>query len=170
MDFEDEQLDEQPSKTRRKQESHALQAIGGRLIGFSEVQLDKLPLSAPLRNAIREYRRLPNSHGAKRRQLQYIGRLMRDYQLDEIESAIDQLLQPPPESPALRHLLESSCERVFAEGDPGITQLLEEHPHLERQTLRQYFLEYQKATRNEAPEAVAKIRRDLIRYLRRELQ
>ena len=76
MDAEDELADERPSKTDRKKEMLALQKVGAQLTELGEQQLDKLSLSIRLRNAIREYRRLPNSHGARRRQMQYIGRLI----------------------------------------------------------------------------------------------
>lgn len=66
-----------PSKTRRKKEMHALQALGEQLTTLSSARLERLDLPPQLLEAIREYQRLPNRHGARRRQRQYIGRLMR---------------------------------------------------------------------------------------------
>ena len=145
MESEDQQPEELASKTSRKKEMHALQAVGARLTEFSEAQLDKLDLSARLRNAIREFRRLPNSHGARRRQLQFIGRLMRDFELDEIEKSIETMLQPPPTAAGEERLLEDYCEQILDGGDAAINELLSENQHLERQILRKYYLDYSKA-------------------------
>ncbi|HYX64359.1 MAG TPA: ribosome biogenesis factor YjgA, partial [Burkholderiales bacterium] len=65
------------SKTKRKQEMHELQALGAALVELPEAQLRSLELDQDLREAVLEARRI-SSHEARRRQLQYIGRLMRD--------------------------------------------------------------------------------------------
>ena len=168
MEFEDQQH-ELPSKTLRKKEMHALQEIGARLTEFSEAQLDKLTLSEKLRSAIREFRRLPNSHGARKRQLQYIGRLMRDFQLDEIENDIEKMLRPPREAAGENHLLENLCEQVLLGGDEAINELLEENQHLERQTLRKYHLDYNKARRNNSEPVCSAVKAKLKDYLKGEL-
>ena len=166
MEFEDQSSEELPSKTRRKREMLALQEVGARLTKFSEAQLDKLKLSDKLRNAIREFRRLPNSHGAKRRQLQYIGRLMRDFRLDEIEQAIDTMLQPPRGTTGEDRVLEDYCDQVLLGGDDAINALLLEYQHLERQTLRKFHLEHSKALRNNDEPACNTIKSKLKRYLK----
>ncbi len=138
-----------PSKTRRKKEMHALQHVGSRLTRFSEAQLDKLPLPDKLRNAIREHRRLPNSHGARRRQLQYIGRLMRDFDLDEIETEIESMLRPPRTADKEKAQLQRHCDQILAGGDPAINDLLTENSQLERQVLRKHYLDFSKARSND---------------------
>jgi ribosome-associated protein len=145
MDSEERSPEAVPSKTQRKREMLALQQVGTRLTRFSEAQLDKLPLSEKLRTAIREFRRLPNSHGAKRRQLQYIGRLMRDFNLDEIEQAIEFILQPPRRVDTEDAVLQRYCEQILLGGDTAINALLSENPQLERQVLRKLYLDFSKA-------------------------
>ena len=76
------------SKSQRKRDALALQELGKELTQLSAIRLQQLPLPAGLISAIEELQRLPRSHGARRRQLQYIGRLMR--QCDE--SGIRQVL------------------------------------------------------------------------------
>ena len=66
-----------PSKTKRKEAMHELQAIGERLVELPLAQLVDVPIDDELRAAIREAKRI-TKHGGHRRQLQYIGRLMRD--------------------------------------------------------------------------------------------
>src|SRR4029077_12230389 len=65
-----------PSKTRRKEESHELQALGEALLEFSDSHLTTLGLGAPLLDALAAARRM-RSHEARRRQMQLIGKLMR---------------------------------------------------------------------------------------------
>lgn len=67
-----------PSKSQLKRDSDALQSLGQELINAPSGLLEKCNLPDELLAAIEEYRRLPNKHGALRRQLQYIGKLMRE--------------------------------------------------------------------------------------------
>lgn len=76
----DDELPEGPSRTQRKNASTELQKLGEALLALRSAKLDALALPELLREAIVEAKRL-KSFGAKRRQLQYIGKLMR--RLDE---------------------------------------------------------------------------------------
>src|SRR5215213_9857766 len=69
--------DEAISKTKRKQEMIELQRLGMALVDLPESQLADMPVDDALRRAVLEAKRI-RSHEAKRRQMQYIGRLMRD--------------------------------------------------------------------------------------------
>ena len=60
------------SKSQRKRDMHALQALGKTLIELPQEQLAKMDLPEPLREALIEARRI-SAHGALRRQLQYVG-------------------------------------------------------------------------------------------------
>ena len=82
MDTSDEEQDDlPPSKSARKREAHALQKLGERLVNMRPDDLATLPLTEPLVEAISEARRL-RSRGALGRQYQYIGKLMRDVDMD----------------------------------------------------------------------------------------
>ena len=65
------------SKTKRKQEMTELQKLGAKLVELPESQLEAMPMDDALRTAVLAARRI-KSHEAKRRQMQYIGRLMRE--------------------------------------------------------------------------------------------
>ena len=69
--------DEIVSKTRKKREMHELQALGVALVELPETQLKSMALADDLLEAVLEAKRI-TSHEARRRQMQYIGRLMRD--------------------------------------------------------------------------------------------
>ena len=65
-----------PSKSQRKRDAHAIQALGVQLITLSAAQLTRLDLPETLHEAVVAAQRM-RSHGARTRQMQYIGKLMR---------------------------------------------------------------------------------------------
>lgn len=79
-----------PSKSARKRTAHAAQQLGEALIGLRDRDLDALDLPERLLEAIREARVL-KSRGAAARQRQYIGRLMRELDLDAVRAALARL-------------------------------------------------------------------------------
>jgi len=159
------QFPETPSKTQRKKTMIALQKIGAKLTTFKNAQLYALPLSDKLRKAIEEFNRLPNSHGARRRQLQFIGRLMRDHDLEFIVTAIEKLQRPERTITKTKQIYEDYCSLVFDDGDPGINALLTQQPHLERQTLRKFHLDYRRTANLSNPKLLIEIRNRLQKYL-----
>lgn len=76
-----------PSKSARKREAHALQALGERLVRMKPDEAGSLPLSEGLLEALAEARRL-RSRGALSRQLQYIGKLMRSEDIEALQAAL----------------------------------------------------------------------------------
>jgi len=81
-----------PSKSMRKREATALQKLGMRLIGLREDEFATLPLPETLAEAIRDARGL-KSRGALARQYQYIGKLMRDIEIEPLERALAALTE-----------------------------------------------------------------------------
>ena len=82
--------DTKPSKSARKREYLALQKLGEKLITIRESDLQSMPLDEDLLEAIMETRRI-KSHGALRRQKQYIGKLMRHVDPEPINAALERL-------------------------------------------------------------------------------
>jgi len=82
--------DTKPSKSARKREYLALQKLGEELITIRESDLQSMPLDEDLLEAIMETRRI-KSHGALRRQKQYIGKLMRYVDPEPINAALERL-------------------------------------------------------------------------------
>jgi len=76
-----------PSKTQRKKQSHALQSLGEQLVALTESKLMQVPITEALREAVLMAQRTRSREG-KRRQMQYIGRLMRDADADAIAQAL----------------------------------------------------------------------------------
>ncbi len=162
-DIEDEmEFDEDhPSKTRLKEEATKLQKLGEKLTTYKSEILRKLSISDRLIAAIEEYNRLPNSHGARRRQLQFIGKLMRDCDYEAITREIERLENPRQAANPLQQEADNWCEKILVGGDPEINRLLESHPQMERQFLRQISREFNRADEKSRP----RLRKKLLEYL-----
>ena len=124
--------DEIVSKTKRKQEMHELQALGAALVELPESQLDFL--EPELRDAVLEAKRI-SSHEARRRQLQYIGRLMRDVDPAPIRARLDQITGSSTQANARHKRLEALRARLLAD-DEALTEFAAAHPSADLQTLR----------------------------------
>jgi ribosome-associated protein len=122
------------SKTRRKQEMHELQALGAALVELPEARILSLDLAEDLREAVLEAKRI-SSHEARRRQLQYIGRLMRDVDPAPIRARLEALEGSSAEAIARHKRLEQLRERLLAD-DGALTELVAAHPGADAQALR----------------------------------
>eukprot|EP01036_Dinobryon_divergens_P049186 gene49187-65923_t len=80
-------LEDRPSKSELKRQMHDLQALGQELSELPESRLEALDLPESLRVALHEFRRI-RSHEGKRRQLQFIGKLMRQTDDGPIREAV----------------------------------------------------------------------------------
>ncbi len=105
---------ERPSKTQRKKEMHELQILGERLVELNPEQLAHLALPEDLREAVFEARRIPGRE-ARRRHLQYIGRLMRGVDPAPIREGLEILDGRSREQVARLHAIERWRERLLAE-------------------------------------------------------
>ena len=127
-----------PSKTRRKAEMHALQDLGERLIGLDDGKLDALSAGALLPErlveAVREARRI-NAWGARKRQLQFIGKLMREVDPAPIEQRLEAWSQGLHADTVREHALERWRTRLIDEPD-GLDALAAAYPALDAATLR----------------------------------
>jgi len=110
-----------PSKTRRKKESAALQALGEALIDLPAPALAAAPIPDELRDAVELARNL-NKHGALRRQRQYIGKLMRAIDPQPLEDFFAQRIARHQGEQRRFHQLEHWRDRIIAEGEPAIDQ------------------------------------------------
>ena len=124
------------SKTQLKKEAIALRQLGKVLISYSASELDQLELNTKLREGIDEFKRLPNSHGARKRQLQYIGRLIRERDGKMLQTKIHRLNSLPKQQKQLKNT-NQLFERIISEGDSVITEIAAKQQQLERQKLRQ---------------------------------
>ena len=122
------------SKTKRKQQMLELQDLGEELVALSKDALKKTPMSDELREAIKEYQRIP-THGAHRRQMQYIGKIMRNEDTAPIIEKLKQLKGSSTAATALLHRIERYRTEMIAK-DEAITQFLADFPAVDAQPLR----------------------------------
>ena len=122
------------SKTKRKQQMLELQDLGEELVALSKDALKKTPMSDELREAIKEYQRIP-THGAHRRQMQYIGKIMRNEDTAPIVEKLKQLKGSSTAATALLHRIERYRTEMIA-NDAAITQFLADFPAVDAQPLR----------------------------------
>jgi ribosome-associated protein len=129
-----ETSDEGISKTRRKQASHELQALGVALVELSEERLKQLEMPERVLDALLEYK-VTRSHEGRRRQMQYIGKLMRGVDVDHLREAVakDQIGRTC-ESLAL-HRAERWRAELLAD-DEALTRFAAEHAGADVQQLR----------------------------------
>lgn len=151
-----------PSKSQRKRDMLALQDMGAELVELAANQLDKLPLPENLRYAIDQCQQI-HAHEGKRRQLQFIGKLLRDVDPEPLMQALDQLRQHAKLATQRHHQLERWRDRLISEGDAALTDLLHDYPQADRQQLRQLIRTAQKEAELNKPPAAA---RELFRALR----
>jgi ribosome-associated protein len=153
--------DEEISKSERKRRANRLQSLGQRLAAMRPDELAALDLPDFLITAIADYQRFP-SREAKRRQLQYIGRRMRDIDIEPLQAALERLDGESAEARYEFHQLERWRERLLAEPD-ALTELVAEHPELDVQQLRHHIQQVHKARDEERQRSAS---RALFRFLR----
>jgi len=161
-DYDDDSEFSGPSKSQLKREAQALQDLGTELVELRAEQLKRLDLPEDLRDAVELARRI-NQRGGRKRQLQYIGKLMRGIDAEPIRAALDALRRPAREDTARQHRLENWRDRLLAEGDAALEALLEDYPNADRQHLRRLIRDAQRETTQEKSPKSA---RALFRYLR----
>jgi ribosome-associated protein len=125
------------SKTDLKRESTELQALGESLLGLRAGLFDRLDLGEKLRDAIDEARRISNFEG-KRRQMQFVGKLMRGLDaatLDAVRAALDEQNRGPAQETAVLHDAERWRDRIIADDD-ALGGWIETHPDTDAQQLR----------------------------------
>ena len=123
------------SKTKLKQEMTSLQKLGKRLAELPNDKLSQLELPDGLADAVREYRRFTKWE-AKRRQMQYIGRLMRDLDPAPIAAQLHAWTHTSRADVASFHEAEQWRDRLLAsEASTVLDQLLAAHPALDRKSI-----------------------------------
>jgi len=174
---------EEVSKSELKRQSTAKQHLGVRLCELSNNQLDELDLSDTLNRAIRDFIKIKNkgskAYGALKRQKQYLGKVMRNLDDDEIDHIIQffQRLDNHSQQEIQRfHTIETWRDKLLTQGDDGIEalyQLIIDLDHSHRQSLRQIIRQHKKELQKikpdpnkTGPQRAPKTTRQMFKYLR----
>jgi len=127
-------FDDRPSKTRMKQVSHELQELGEAVVALPDARIDGLAIAETLLDAIRQFKKTKTFEG-RRRQMQYIGKLMRIHDVEPIRQAVtDMQLGRAKDSLAL-HQAERWRAELLADDDAA-TRWITDHPETDVQQLR----------------------------------
>ncbi|MDW8844509.1 ribosome biogenesis factor YjgA [Erwinia sp. P7711] len=149
------------SKSEIKRDAEELKRLGGELVELSKNSLDKIPLDEDLRAAIELAQKIKKE--GRRRQMQLIGKMLRSRDEEPIRLALDKLKNRHNQQVALFHKLEVLRDRLVAEGDDAVPDVLALYPDADRQQLRAMIRNAQKEkAANKPPKAY----RQIFQYLR----
>lgn len=141
--------DAAPSKTQRKKDMHALQEIGEQLVELDPKKLAEFGLPEILIDAIHLARPM-NKHGARRRQMQYIGKLMRNVDVLPIQEKLGSWQQTSLHQTARLHQLERWRECLLAD-EHALTEFAQKYPAADLQHLRLLIRNAQKEKAADKP-------------------
>ena len=161
-EFFDDDFSGEKSKSQVKRDMHALQALGESLTTFKADVLAKLPLTDALQKALAEAPK-HKAHVARKRHIQYIGKLMREQDVEAIVSLIDQLDSSTREYNERFHALERWRDRLIEGGDAALESFVADYPDTDRQHLRGLIRHAQHEAAHNKPPAAA---RKVFKYIR----
>lgn len=162
-DADPDDTDARPSKSALKRQSHDLQTLGLEVAGLSDARLAATPMPDALRDAILEYRRT-KSHEGRRRQLQYVGKLMRSADEAQLREAVAAARLGSARETLALHEAERWRAELIAD-DEALTRWMQQHPDTDTQQLRSLV----RAARRDAvaPEArQPKSHRELFQFVK----
>ncbi|MCI7709234.1 MAG: DUF615 domain-containing protein [Sutterella parvirubra] len=165
QDDDEEDVYRGPSKSQLKREQLELQALGKEMTGLGDEQLKRIGLPEDVLFEIKEFRRM-RSFGAQRRQLQLIGKKMRDMDPKAVREAIDRATGESRAAVALLHRCETLRDRMIAD-DAALTAFISEHPEVDIQALRTLV---RGARRERDAAKPPKSARELYKFLHRTLE
>lgn len=153
-----------PSRSQNRREALEVLALGEKLVALTEAQLAKLPVPDSLLPHIRECKRI-TANIAHKRQLAFLAKQMRredDDVLNALRDALDEDGEAARREVAAMHRVEAWRERLIADGDPALAQLLDEYPTADRQRLRQLVRNtIDERNRNKPPHSFRELYREL---------
>ena len=158
-----EVAEDEISKSQIKREAEALKLIGRELVELNKKQLAQIPGSESLFHAISVAHKISGKHEALRRQIQYIGKILRTEDTEAIQSTLDKLNNKHQQLTHATQNLELLRDQLIELGNDKIEELLLEYPQLDRQKLRHFVRQANKEKKLEKP---AKAAKDLFIYLK----
>jgi ribosome-associated protein len=138
-----------PSRSQKKRDSAALQVLGGKLAELPEPALKKLDLLPRLMEAILDYKGLAK-HEAKRRQLQFIGALMRETDADPLAQAVEDMESGNRGQAREFHIVEAWRAALLAGDESGLEDIVALAPEAEQGELRSKIRQLARNARAEA--------------------
>ncbi len=156
---------DKPSKSQRKRDSDALQDLGKQLTELTPTALKKCALPDTVLDAVREYQRLPNKHGARHRQMQFIGKVMRDLTDEDVIRINAQINQDVAVDKRRYMALEDLRANLLAETAKGFDQLAREQPLADMEQVRLLIKQAQKEQQQDVTPLASRKLFQLLRQL-----
>jgi ribosome-associated protein len=150
-----------PSRTQQRRDALAVLVLAQQLVDLQPSRLAKLTLPDDVRHEIDVTRRM-TAHGAKKRQLAFLAKVMRRYDEADFASVRAELgenREKQRQENAAMHRLEAMRDRLIAEDETALPELINEHPQVDRQHLRSLVRQarIEKDTPNKPPKAYREI-------------
>ncbi len=153
-----------PSRSQQRRDALEVLELAEKLASLTPTQLAKLPIPEDLLPHLEHTRKI-TAHIARKRQLAFLAKQMRredDEALEAIRDALDEDGLAARREVAAMHRVEAWRERLLADGDAALAELLEEHPAADRQHLRQLVRNAnEEKLRNKPPRAFRELFREL---------
>ena len=153
------------SKSQLKRDMQELKRLGVELLDFSDDALRQLLLPDVLLDALRTAKKI-HSNGARKRQMQYIGKLMQEIDAEPVRHAIENKNRQHASHTREFHQLEILRQQLITDGDSALPAALAQFPHADRQHLRKLIRQARNEQETRQPPRASRL---LFRYLR-ELQ
>ncbi|MEQ4623932.1 ribosome biogenesis factor YjgA [Providencia manganoxydans] len=122
------------SKSEIKRDAEVLKKLGAELVELSKSELERIPLDSQLLESIELAQKIKRE--GRRRQLQYIGKLLRARDVEPITEALDKLKNRHNQQVVILHKLEDLRIRLVENGDDVIEEVVALFPNTDRQQLR----------------------------------
>lgn len=163
--FEEETQEDEEfvSKSELKRQSKVLHKMGESLVNLTPAHRATIVMDDELKDAVELAAGLSRKKDGFRRQLQFIGKLLRQRDIKEIEAGLAKLANRDQARNAAFHAIEKARDAVIEKGDEAIQSLIEAHSELDRQKLRQFHRQVRKEREKNAP---PKAYRELFQYLK----
>lgn len=149
------------SKSEIKRDAEALKKLGEKLVELTQTNLDKIPLDETLLDAVNLARKSVKE--ARRRQLQFIGKLLRSTEVEPIQEALDKIENKHNQQQAMLHKLEQLRDDLVAQGDEILARFFDDYPQADRQHLRNLVRSAKKEKEQNKP---PKAYREIFQYLK----
>ena len=162
-EFDVSEENEQLSKTQIKAQMVAMQKLGESLVHLGQSSLAKIPMDPELLDAVMLARKILRKKEGYRRQLQLIGKIMRNIDVAPIEQALSNIKSAHKKLNDAFHGTEMLRDAILKEGDSKIESTIADYPMLDRQKMRQYVRQANKQLAESKP---PKASRELFQYLK----
>ena len=166
---EDDGLDRRPSKSAMKRASHELQALGEQLLAMPDARLASIEMPERLRDALADYKTTRSFEG-KRRQLQYIGKVLRLVEVDELREAVAVFQLGHARNALALHEAERWRAELVGEDTDALTRWAQEYPGSDLQQLRALIRSAKKDAAAAPEQRNGRGYRELFQFIKKDME